>query len=151
MAFVFRLESVLAHRKRVEDERQVAFAGAQRSVAEERAALQRLEDDRSASEELLRTGHRTLDAETLRFTYAHLEFVVRAIEGRRIRLTAAQAEADRAREDLVAAARETKVLDTLKTRKREAYDHERALVEQRESDDANARRASRTNRARTAP
>jgi flagellar export protein FliJ len=151
MSFAFRLEPVLAHRKRLEEEKQVAFGAAQRSVAEERAALLRLEDDRSASEELLRTGHRTLDAETLRFTYAHLEFLARAIEGRKIRLTAALAEADRARDDLVAAARDTKVLDTLKTRKREAYDHERALVEQRESDDANARRASRANQARTAP
>jgi flagellar export protein FliJ len=149
MGFTFRLESVLGHRKRIEEEKQVAFGAAQRSVAEEEAALQRLEDDRSASEEMLRTGHRTLDSDTLRFTYAHLEYLARAIEGRKMRLAAAEAEAAQARTALVAAARDAKVLDTLKTRNREAFDHERSLIEQRESDDANARRAGRETLART--
>ncbi len=149
MAFSFRLESVLAHRKRIEDDKTVVFAATQRAVAEERAALQRLEEDRSGSEELLRDRHQSLDADSLRFTYAHLEYLARAIEGRRIRLAAAESEAERARIDLVAAARDTKVLDTLKTRKREAYDYERALIDQRESDDANARRF--VGRLRSAP
>jgi flagellar protein FliJ len=138
-AFRFRLEPVLGHRERTEQERAGDHA---RAVGDQRAA-ERVRDDfiarRDASRAQLVRDHAQLDGDTLRATYVHLDYLDRAINGAQERVDACVAEVERARRKLVDAAKDRKVLETLKQRRREAFELDAALLEQRELDDLNAR------------
>ncbi len=146
--FRFRLDPVLGQRARVENERAADHA---RALAGQLAA-QRVHDGLLEGRDALRghllAEHADFDAETLRATYAHLDYLDRAIAASQQRVDACTAETERARERLIDAAKDRKVLATLKDRRRETFDREAALVEQRESDDANARAFERTHPAR---
>ena len=83
--------------------------------------------------------HAHFDAETLRSTYTHLDYLDRAIVASLQRVEACAAETERARARLVDAAKDRKVLETLKERRREAFQLDAALADQRELDDQNAR------------
>lgn len=137
--FRFRLDPVLAHRARVEQER----AGEHARCLAEQLSAEADRDDLIARRDRARwslvEGHTALDGDTLRFTYAHLEYLDRAIVAAQERVDACVIETSRARAALVAAAKERKVLETLKDRRKEAFQLETALVEQRELDDLNAR------------
>ena len=104
---------------------------------------QRVVDDirvkRDALRERLVREHAEFDAETLRSTYTHLDYLDRAIVAAVQRLDACIAETERARLRLVEAARDRKVLETLKERRRETFQLDAALADQRELDDQNAR------------
>ncbi len=138
-SFRFRLDPVLGQRERVERER----AGEHARVVAEQLAAERFRDElvarRESTRASLRDGHAALDAETLRATYAHLEYLDRAIVAAQQRADACAAETARSQARLIEAARDRKVLETLKDRRREAYQLEAAHAEQRELDDQNAR------------
>ncbi len=139
MTFKFRLDPVLGHRERVEHEKAAEHG---RALADQLAAAQmrdRLLSNRDELRERLVREHAEFDAETLRATYTHLDYLDRAIVAAGQRVDACAAETERARARLVDAAKDRKVLDTLKERRREAHDLETALADQRELDDQNAR------------
>src|ERR1700681_1707744 len=127
------------HRERIEYAR-VAEHG--RALADQLAA-ERMRDhllsNRDELRERLVREHAEFDAETLRATYTHLDYLDRAIVAAGQRVDACAATTERARTRLVDAAKDRKVLDTLKERRREAFDLESALADQRELDDQNAR------------
>jgi len=139
MKFRFRLEPVLGHRARIESER----AGEHARTLADQLRAQRTVDDLSAKRDALRRRlvleHAAFDAETLRSTYTHLDYLDRAMVAARQRLDACIAESERARLRLVDAARDRKVLETLKERRRETFQLDAALADQRELDDQNAR------------
>ena len=144
MKFRFRLDPVLTHRERIEHERAAEHG---RALAEQLAAEQlrdRLLSNRDELRERLVLEHAAFDAETLRTTYTHLDYLDRAIVAAAKRVDACAAVTERARARLVDAAKDRKVLDTLKERRREAFDLESALADQRELDDQNARQFGRT-------
>lgn len=144
--FQFALQPVLDLRKRVEDQKQQAMAIRQRHYDDARRELNRLNDEFRAYSLELRSRHRQLDAEELRAHYAHLQFLDRAIEAQ-IRVVAErQAALERARQELVAASKDRKVVDKLKERRRAAHEAEENRVEQIELDDGNARRHARRER-----
>lgn len=137
--FRFRLDPVLGVRERAERERAGEHA---RKLAAQLQEEQRRDDlitRRDALRDQLMRDHNRWDADTLRMTYAHLAYLDRVIVEAYDRVAAAALETDAARERLVAAAKERKVLETLKERRKEAFMLEAALVEQRELDDQNAR------------
>ena len=142
--FHFRLEPVLGHRERIESEKQRVFAEKLRDVVQAEADRDAAAGRRDAMRETLRRDHKSLDVDTLRATYAHLDYLDRLIVALEERLAACRAEADRAHAALIAAAKDRKVLETLKAQRRDAYDAQAALAEQRELDDANARAFGRT-------
>jgi flagellar export protein FliJ len=139
MTFRFRLDPVLGHRERVERER----AGEHAQTLQDQLAAERARDDlmrrRDESRTTLTRDHAKLDADTLRATYVHLDYLDRAIVASQQRVDACAAATERARQRLIAAAKDRKVLETLKQRRREAHDLETALADQRELDDLNAR------------
>ena len=139
MRFKFRLEPVLGHRERVERERAADHG---RALADQ-ATAQRMLDDILEQRDELRARvvreHARFDSDTLRATYTHLDYLDRAIVAAQQRADACAAETERARRVLVEAARDRKVLETLKERRREAFARDAALAEQRELDDMNAR------------
>ena len=141
--FKFSLQPVLEQRRRVEEEKQQVVAQRQRELDRSEAELKRLNDDFRSSSESLRTNHRALDGEQLRLHYAHLQFLDRAITAQ-IRVVAERRVAlDRARNDLLEASKERKVVEKLKERRHEAFVAEELRIEQNELDDGNARRFGR--------
>ena len=141
--FVFTLQPVLDQRQRVEDEKRQIVAQRQRSLDEAERELKRLNEDFRQSSDRLRNAHRELKAEDLRLHYAHLSFLDRTIVAQ-IQIVAERRVAlDRARADLLAASKERKVVEKLKSRRHEAYVAEAARIEQNALDDSNARRHAR--------
>ena len=137
--FRFGLEPVLDMRTRNAQERQRVYAEAQRAHAIAEGRLRALQDEYETLRMDLVEHHGGLDVETMRSTYAHLEFLVRAQHDQRERIAACADECLVAQQALLHASKEKKVIETLKTRRRATYDAEMALIEQRELDDANAR------------
>ena len=141
--FKFRLQPVLAWRERIEQQKQTAMAAAVRSLDLAKERLAHLEFDYAADAELLRRGHTKFDVDELRHHYAHLEYLTREIKLQAVRVSACEAEVSAARHVLVMASRDRKVIERLKVRKRESYDADLAVAEQKDADDSNARRYSR--------
>lgn len=137
--FVFALQPVLDHRQRCEDEKQQTLAV--RQVAHDEAAreLHRLDTAFRDGANLLRAEHASFDADSLRMHYGHLQFLDRAIVAQ-IRVVAERRVAlDRARDELLSARKERRVVEKLKDRRRTAFLTEESRIEQNELDDGNSR------------
>ncbi len=141
--FVFTLQPVLDQRQRVEEEKQQIVAQRRRALDDAEAELKRLNHQFRDSSERLRTAHRDLSAEDLRLHYAHLSFLDRTIVAQIQVVAERRLALDRARTDLLAASKERKVVEKLKSRRREGYVAEAARQEQNALDDNNARRHAR--------
>jgi flagellar FliJ protein len=141
--FRFRLQPVLDVRERIQDERQRELALKQRDLGQAEAELAGLFHDRETQRDALTREHRTFGVEELRAAYAHLAYLDRAIDDQAVRVAACTDEVLRAQAKLVAANTDRKVLETLRTRRHDAFRADAALVEQREVDDQNARRYGR--------
>jgi flagellar export protein FliJ len=141
--FRFRLQPVLDVRGRIQDECQRDLALKQRDLADAEARQSALRADRDVRRTELTRNHRGLAVDELRATYAHLAYLDRSIDDGVVRIAACSDEVTRAQAKLVAANTDRKVLETLRTRRREAFVADAAVVEQREVDDQNARRYGR--------
>jgi flagellar protein FliJ len=137
--FVFRLQPVLDHRQRIEDEKKQTMAVRQRACDEAKAELDRLNLEFQLHSALLRAKHQEFDGETLRAHYGHLHFLDRVIDAQIRVLAERRAALERARQDLVAAQKDRKVVDKLKDRRKATFVAEEMRIEQGELDDANAR------------
>jgi flagellar protein FliJ len=142
--FVFTLEPVLEHRKRIEDEKQVAVAARKRALEEAETELARLNDEFRSYSTKLREEHAALEWAELQSIYAHLQFVDRCTVAQ-LKIVAERRTAfDRARAELLEASKEKKVVEKLKERRKASFEKELARIEQIELDDGNARRFGRT-------
>jgi flagellar FliJ protein len=143
--FRFRLDPVLDHRSRIERER----AGEHARALADQLGAERLRDALIAKRETLRERlvreHASFDVDTLRATYTHLDYLDRALVPAHQRVAQCTAATERARLRLLDAAKDRKVLETLKERRREAFELDAAQADQRELDDQNARAFDRTN------
>jgi flagellar FliJ protein len=144
--FRFRLDPVLELRTRAEEEKRLAVAAAERTLRGEQARLDELSEEYAERSRTLRERHRTLDGLTLHATYARIDFVSRQMTLQQAAVAAARATLARVRAELLAASRERKVLETLRNRKRDAFDAALRHREQQELDEANLRRASSPSR-----
>lgn len=141
--FTFALQPVLDHRKRIEDEKQLVVAVRKRALDEAERELARLNDEFRKHSTMLREGHKKLETRDLQCIYAHLQFIDRCIVAQ-IRIVAERRVAlDRARNELLEASKEKKVVEKLKERRRQTYVLEEQRVDQKELDDSNARRHGR--------
>ncbi|MBV8074046.1 MAG: flagellar export protein FliJ [Candidatus Eremiobacteraeota bacterium] len=149
--FVFRLAPVLRHRERIEEEKKLLLAAAQRKLFEAESERQRLRNRREELATELVAEHRKIDGETLRMTYAHLDFLAREITAADWRVAAATQAVDLARDYLVRATKDRKVLERLRERQLEAFNVEQLRLEQRDLDEANSRRHARVVREGVSP
>ncbi|HEX3462913.1 MAG TPA: flagellar export protein FliJ [Candidatus Elarobacter sp.] len=144
MKFRFELQPVLSHRERIEQERAADHSRA----LEDQLRAERARDELCSKRDHLRDRlvgeHTSFDVETLRSTYLHLDYLDRAIVAAQQLCEACAVQTEGARQRLVDAAKDRKVLETLKDRRREAFELEASLAEQRELDDQNARAFERT-------
>ena len=93
--------------------------------------------------------HEQLDGETLRISYAHLEFLAREIRAAELRIATCVDVAARAQGELIAASKDRRVLERLRERRRTNFDHEQDRLEQRDLDEANAIAHARVRRGAT--
>lgn len=144
--FVFRLAPVLRQRERIEDEKKQLLAEALRALREAETELSALRTRRESIAREVASEHAELDGETLRITYAHLDFLTREIRAADQRVVERTTAAGLAREALVDASKDRKVMDRLRERQHEVFKQEELRLEQRDLDDANARRFARAAR-----
>lgn len=141
--FRFALEPVLGHRERIEEEKQGVLATRQRELKDAEDELARLNGEFKRYSTALREEHATLSSDELRWHYAHLEFLDRCMTMQHGIIFQRRAAVDRARQDLVAASKDRKVIEKLKDRRFEEHQAFEASQEQKELDDTNNRRQGR--------
>jgi flagellar export protein FliJ len=137
--FTFRLDPVLDHRQRLEDEQQVVLAAA---VARQLAAEMQRDDYIARRAEMrarLLEHHSDMDSIELRATYAHCDFLDRCIVSQQLIADECRAEAEHERSVLIVKTKDKKILSTLKERRRETFEFEAAARDQRENDEINSR------------
>jgi flagellar FliJ protein len=142
--FTFSLQPVLEHRGRLEDEQQVVLAVALTHVRDAERYRDALIARRDAMRTELHNRHNEMDVVELRATYAHCEYLDREIVNQHEVVDRVRQAAEVERAKLVEATKDKKVLETLKTRRRETFEAEAATVEQNALDDINARLFDRT-------
>ncbi|HEY6449156.1 MAG TPA: flagellar export protein FliJ [Candidatus Cybelea sp.] len=137
--FEFRLQPLLDRRKIVEEEKQGNFAACRRSVDDCARELARLGDTRRHFlKQLVETALRCPTADIL-LRHAHLRCVEVAIDDARHRHLEAEANLEGARQELISASRERRLLEKLKEHRRWAFEADQARREERELDESNAR------------
>jgi flagellar export protein FliJ len=144
--FTFNLQPVLGHRERLEAEQQVVLAVAMTHVRDAERYRDALISRRETMRAELNVRHNQMDLVELRATYAHCEYLDREIANQHEVVDRVRQAADVERAKLVRATMDKKVLETLKTRRRETFEAEAAAVEQNQLDDINARIFDRTTR-----
>ena len=149
--FAFRLQPLLEQRKRVEQEKQRDFAATRRIRDEGRRELERLADARRWFMQQLAASARAHPPAALRLRDAHLRSIESALDRQRGRLEELEAAYDRAREALLSASRERRVIEKLKERRQRDFEAEQTRREALELDDANACRYSGAPRKRLVP
>ncbi len=149
--FGFRLDPVLEHRKRLEDEQQVVMAAAMRRVHDAEWLRATYVARRDEMRERIRSGHAAMDSDELRATYAHCEYLDRAVVEQDRVIADARRLAESERAILLDKTKDKKILETLKEHRRATFELEAAATEQRENDEMNARRFDRTVAARETP
>ncbi len=143
--FKFALEPVLDHRERIEDEKQQLLAERLRELKAAEDELARLNGEFKRYSITLREDHARLSSEELRWHYAHLEYLDRCMTMQHGVIFQRRAAVDRARADLAAASIDKKVIEKLKDRRFEEHQALEAAQEQKDLDDSNNRRFTRTN------
>jgi flagellar export protein FliJ len=149
--FTFRLDPVLDHRQRLEDEQQVVLAAA---VAAQLAAEMQRDDyiaRRADMRERLLQHHNEMDTIELRATYAHCDFLDRSIVAQQRVVDECRAKSDEERAVLILKTKDKKILSTLKDRRRETFESEAAATDQRENDEINSRYFDRVTTLREIP
>ncbi len=141
--FKFALEPVLDHRERIEEEKQGVLAQRQRELKEAEDELKRLNGEFKRYATALRDDHAKLASDELRWHYAHLEFLDRCMTMQHGIIFQRRAAVDRARNDLVDASKDRKVIEKLKDRRFEEHQAFQAAEEQKDLDDTNNRRQNR--------
>lgn len=147
MAFRFRLQKVLEHRRRQEDEAKRDFMAAQ---AETQKALGALEDLYRAIDLARDRGHTMQTGVSDGRMAPMLQHIDLFINGQKIRITQQRvkirelkAEEERLQEELIRAAREKKTLEKLREKHLQEYREEVVRREQAEADDISVMRYGR--------
>ena len=139
--FVFKLDGVLRHRERGEQHAQRAVAEKLADVTRLERELRALNDDLTTSTASLRDGKLTgpLDLSYLAAHRRYVADVTRRGAGLMQQIAAAQRLVDAARRELAEAAKQRKILETLRERHLAAWKAERSRRELAEDDDAAGR------------
>ena len=114
--FAFKLESILQHRLRLEQEAQRALAERIAIAADLEYQLKALNDDLTRATDTLRAGHLVGQID-LTYLGAHRRFIADVNRRRTVlaeTLAMARSDAEKARKSLAGAARGRKVLETLR-------------------------------------
>lgn len=148
--FVFTLQPLLDARRRDEEAKHRAFAGARRAVADAEVELDRLTGARRRCIRDIAASASTSAVASLRIRDGHLQAIAAALDVARRRRGELQAACDRARDELVVASRHRRVVEKLRERRRRAFELTELRRAELEIDEANARLYDRIARERPA-
>jgi flagellar FliJ protein len=139
--FAFSLEKVLQYRKQLESDRQMAFAKAadvfRRREDELRALVARMED---YTNRLAAMGVGKISARQLALYRSYLTYLESKVHEAAGWLHDAVRDLEARRDDLIAASKDTKVLEKVKEHKRSDYDREAGREETGQLDEIGATR-----------
>ena len=136
----FRLNTVLEHRERLEDEAQMHMARIERRLVGEQEVLRAIEAEFEDVTHTLRNCHQDMSHDDLRMSYSRADFLARSIRTHEVTIMNVKMELEAARQELLKAAKDRRVLETLKERRHTAYMAEVVRIEHAHLDDANNRR-----------
>ena len=145
--FKFPLKPVLEHRERIEEEKQLVLSARRQELKAAEDELARLNGEFKRYSTVLRDDHARLATEELRWHYAHLEYLDRCMVMQHAVISQRKIAVERARQELVEASKERKVIDKLKEKRFAEHKAMEAAAEQKELEDSNARRHARINTA----
>ncbi|HTA55074.1 MAG TPA: flagellar export protein FliJ [Candidatus Acidoferrales bacterium] len=148
--FAFRLEPLLDARKRTEDEKRRDLAACRNSLERCAGERRRFAVAREACIAALFNAVRTRPVRDLRALDRHLRYLCAAETTTRAQETGLAESFERARDELIFANRERRVVEKIKARRRRVFEAQEARREELELDDGNARRHERTLRKRGA-
>ncbi|MGA7356735.1 MAG: flagellar export protein FliJ [Candidatus Cybelea sp.] len=148
--FAFRLEPLLDARKRAEDEKRRNLAACRNSLERCEGERRRFAVARDACIVALFDAVRTRPVRDLRALDRHLRYLCAAETRTRSQETGLVESFERAREELILANRERRVVEKIKARRRRVFEAQEARREELELDDGNARRHERALRKRGA-
>jgi len=115
VGFNFRLETVLQHRRRIEEDCQRKLAAAFADLAEEKRGLARIEATRGRyREELQQKLKNNMTASEMLFFQRYFDQLAFDIADQKTKVAAAAQLFEKSRTELVAALKKRKVLDKLK-------------------------------------
>ena len=115
VGFNFRLETVLQHRRRIEEDCQRKLAAAFADLAEEKRGLARIEATRDRyREELQQKLKNNMTASEMLFFQRYFDQLAFDIADQKTKVAAAAQLFEKSRTELVAALKKRKVLDKLK-------------------------------------
>jgi flagellar FliJ protein len=137
--FEFRLEPLLEHRKSMEEKKRRDYAACRRAEDESKGEIGALADAHLRSMKRLGGAAFTQSAADLRLRDAYLRSLQNAMNREWLRCEELDFACERARDDLVAASRERRVVEKLKERRLRAFLTEEARRDELELDEANAR------------
>lgn len=147
MAFRFRLQKVLDHRRRIEGDAKRDYTAAQQAT---RQALKELEDLYLAIDLARSKGHQAVNGRATATTTPTLQHIDQFIVGQKIRIERQRAkireikgEEERCQEVLISAARERKTMEKLYERHLQEHREHQNRLEQAEADDLTTLRFGR--------
>lgn len=124
--YQFRLQPVLRHRERVEEQKQVELADAQRARQSEEEKLAALQGQEARAVELLEQQGMVgrLDVEFVKQGLSYLQTLAGDIDTQEEAVTEAQEQAEERRQETVRAMQDRKVLEKLRERGRQRWQQE---------------------------
>lgn len=139
--YAFRLDSVLQHRERLEEEATQHLAGIRRRLAAEEDTMRDVEQAYAVLTETLRDTHTKLDHDDLRMYYARADYLARSIRALELSIINIRMEQEAARNELLKTAKDRRILETLKERGQADHTAQSVRLEHAHLDDANNRRS----------
>lgn len=137
MSFVFGLEVLLEHKRRLQREAQRAWAEAQRKVDAAVEELNRfykqVDDTRNETQELAKTGGAL--ANRIVMNDAFIDGQKYRIEAQRLKIRELKSIAEQLQDAMIEASKETKTLEKLKEKQKEEYKKKARVREMKEIDE----------------
>lgn len=130
--FDFRLQPLLGVKEQIENQKELEYGQAMRQLEEERQTLTRLHTQREEQVEQFRTSLRSvIHPSDIRRYNNVIERLKQRIKEQIKRVEAAEAFAERKRQELVEAMKERKTLESVRERRHEEYVLEEKIIEQK--------------------
>ncbi|NTW17000.1 MAG: flagellar export protein FliJ, partial [Syntrophaceae bacterium] len=134
--FKFDMETVLNYRVQIEEQRQLAFSNAVKSLQAARVVLADLQKERNELiHNFTKIQKKALRSDVIQRHFAFIEYLKRKEEKQMAVIQKMEEDANEKRRLLLDAMKKRKIMDTLREKKFDAYLQDMAAKERKEMDD----------------
>lgn len=138
--FTFRLDGVLEYFRQQEAVQSGVIAMTERELMLNEARKKHRMSERDDNHVSIRRDHRDMTGEELDRSYAHAEFLERAIAALEIEIHNVTERLEHERATLIAMSKRRRMVEELRSRRLDTFEHESQLLERNLLDEVNARR-----------